>query len=67
MEYNSEDFGEVLFREGTLVLKGIGKFEVRTMKPRTFMHNLRKEIITTRAYKKIHFTPYANLKKLCKK
>lgn len=61
-------FYETLFRNGTVVVKNLGRFEVREVKARTFYSGLRKEVVKTKQSFKVHFIPYGVIrKKICKK
>jgi nucleoid DNA-binding protein len=58
---------ETLFREESVILKGVGRFEIRHIPERTFFSGISKKVVTSSARKHIRFVPYKKIRDLCKK
>lgn len=51
-------------KKGSVSIAGLGLFEIVEIKPRKLYHNTGKRVITTKAYKKLKYTPSKTIKSL---
>lgn len=59
-------FVDSLIANGSAIIRGVGRFQIKEVKSRKFFHNMSGKVITTKARHKVRFTPYGKIKKICR-